>query len=174
MDQLIQQFRAVLAKRVRLEDTVSQTGPAQFTVVCPGIGIEHARAFAGRIDQTIRNATITYRGERVEVGLNFGFANSRDDDWQSMTHLLQLAEERAVQEEKAAEEDAAAPVAEASLPALGIEDALALYNAGNVEGLLPHLASLAAQLMPLLRLIDAELRLGMSVNEAEEKLKKLV
>jgi hypothetical protein len=79
-----------------------------------------------------------------------------------------------VQEEKAAEEDAAAPVAEASLPALGIEDALALYNAGNVEGLLPHLASLAAQLMPLLRLIDAELRLGMSVNEAEEKLKKLV
>ena len=174
MDQLIQQFRAVLAKRVRLEDTVSQTGPAQFTVVCPGIGIEHARAFAGRIDQTIRNATITYRVERVEVGLNFGFANSRDDDWQSMTHLLQLAEERAVQEEKAAEEDAAAPVAEASLPALGIEDALALYNAGNVEGLLPHLASLAAQLMPLLRLIDAELRLGMSVNEAEEKLKKLV
>ena len=31
-DQLIQQFRAVLSKRVRLEDTVSQTGPAQFTV----------------------------------------------------------------------------------------------------------------------------------------------
>jgi two-component system cell cycle response regulator len=41
-DQLIKQFRAVLSKRVRLEDTVSQTGPAQFTVVCPGIGLEDA------------------------------------------------------------------------------------------------------------------------------------
>ena len=39
-DQLIQQFRLVLSKRVRLEDTVSQTGPAQFTVVCPGIGLD--------------------------------------------------------------------------------------------------------------------------------------
>jgi diguanylate cyclase (GGDEF)-like protein len=78
-DQLIRQFRAVLSKRVRLEDTVSQTGPAQFTVVCPGIGLDDARAFANRLDQTIRNATISYRGERVEVGLKFGLANSRDD-----------------------------------------------------------------------------------------------
>ncbi|MEZ5613721.1 MAG: response regulator [Rhodocyclaceae bacterium] len=172
-DQLIRQFRAVLSKRVRLEDTVSQTAQAQFTVVCPGIGLEDARAFAGRLDQTIRNATITYRGERVEVGLNFGFANSRDDEWQTMTHLLQLAEGRALQEdEAAAEQGEAAPVEEeAPLPAIGLEDALALCEAGNVEGLIPHLPALAAQLMPLFKLIDAELGLGMNVGEAEAKLK---
>ncbi len=172
-DQLIRQFRAVLSKRVRLEDTVSQTGPAQFTVVCPGIGLEEARAFANRLDNTIRNATISYRGERVEIGLKFGFANSRDDEWQTMTHLLQLAEGRAAQEEAPAAE-AVAAVAEPPLPRLGVEDALALCQAGNIEGLLPHLPQLAAQLMPLLKLIDAELQLGMNPAEAEAKLKKRV
>ncbi len=173
-DQLIQQFRAVLSKRVRLEDTVSQTGPAQFTVVCPGISLVDARAFANRLDQTIRNATISYRGERVEVGLKFGLANSRDDEWQTMTHLLQLAEGRAVQEEAlSAKPVEAEAVAEAPLPVLGIEDALALLHAGEAEGVKPHLAAIAAQLMPLLRLIDAELKLGMNPEDAEARLKSL-
>ena len=173
-DQLIQQFRIVLSKRVRLEDTVSQTGPAQFTVVCPGIGLDDARAFANRLDQTIRNATISYRGERVEVGLKFGLANSKDDEWQTMTHLLQLAEGRAVQEEEmAAEPIASAVVAEAPLPGLGIEDAMALLHSGDSEGIRPHLAAIAAQLMPLLKLIDAELKLGMNPENAEAKLRKL-
>lgn len=170
-DQLIKQFRAVLSKRVRLEDTVSQTGPAQFTVVCPGIGLDDARAFANRLDATIRNATISYRGERVEIGLKFGLANSRDDEWQTMTHLLQLAEGRATQERAPAAEPIAA-VAGPPVPRLGVEDALALCQAGNVEGLLPHLPQLAAQLMPLLKLIDAELKLGMNLAGAEEQLKK--
>lgn len=173
-DQLIRQFRAVLSKRVRLEDTVSQTGPAQFTVVCPGIGLEDAGAFANRLDQTIRNATISYRGERVEVRLKFGLANSKADEWQTMTHLLQLAEGRAVQEEAMAVEPIEAPVvAEVPLPRLGIEDALALLQTGDEEGVRPHLAAIAAQLMPLLKLIDAELKLGMNPESAESKLKRL-
>jgi diguanylate cyclase (GGDEF)-like protein len=174
-DQLIRQFRAVLSKRVRLEDTVSQTGPAQFTVVCPGIGLEDAGAFANRLDQTIRNATISYRGERVEVGLKFGLANSRDDEWQTMTHLLQLAEGRAVQEEEMAAEPIEPEAAtEAPLPGLGVEDAMALLHSGDAEGVKPHLAAIAAQLMPLLKLIDAELKLGMNPENAEAKLKRLV
>jgi diguanylate cyclase (GGDEF)-like protein len=174
-DQLIQQFRLVLSKRVRLEDTVSQTGSAQFTVVCPGIGLVDARAFAKRLDQIIRNATISYRGERVEVGLKFGLANSRDDEWQTMTHLLQLAEGRAVQEEEgvSAKPIEAEAVAEAPLPVLGVEDALALLNAGDAEGVKPHLATIAAQIMPLLKLIDAELKLGMNPDNAEAALNRL-
>ncbi|PKO70962.1 MAG: diguanylate cyclase response regulator [Betaproteobacteria bacterium HGW-Betaproteobacteria-14] len=175
-DQLIKQFRAILSKRVRLEDTVSQTGQAQFTVVCPGIGLDDARAFANRLDQTIRNATISYRGERVDVNLKFGLANSRDDEWQTMTHLLQLAEGRAVEEEEAklvepadVEEDAKPP-----MPSLGVEDAMALLHAGNAEGVKSHLAALAVQLMPLLKLIENELKLGMNPEDAEAKLKRLV
>jgi len=173
-DQLIQQFRGVLSKRVRLEDTVSQTGPAQFTVVCPGIGFDDARAFANRLDQTIRNATISYRGERVQVGLKFGLANSKDDEWQTMTHLLQLAEVRAVQEEqKAAGGGSSDAVAEPAIPALGVEDALALLHAGDSAGIRPHLAALAGQIMPLLKLIEDELRLGMNPEGAEARLKQL-
>ncbi len=174
-DQLIQQFRAVLSNRVRMEDTVSQTGEAQFTVVCPGIDLEEARSFANRLDQTIRNAKISYRGERVEVGLKFGFANSRDDEWQTMTHLLQLAEGRAIQEvELTAEPIEAEASEELPIPKLGVEDALALLQAGNIEGVKPHLVEIVAQLMPLLKLIDAELKLGMSPANAEAKLKKMV
>mgnify|MGYP003382121857 CR=1 FL=1 len=173
-DQLIRQFRAVLSKRVRLEDTVSQTGPAQFTVVCPGISLDDARAFANRLDQTIRNATISYRGERVEVGLKFGLANSRDDEWQTMTHLLQLAEGRTVEEEAKVVEPARIEEAvEAPLPSLGVEDAMALLHAGNAEGVKAHLAALAIQLMPLLKLIDTELQLGMNPENAETKLKEI-
>lgn len=204
-DQLIKQFRMVLSKRIRLEDTVSQTGPAQFTVVCPGIGPDDARAFANRLDQTIRNATISYRGERVEVRLKFGLANSRVDEWQTMTHLLQLAEGRTVQEEKPAVEPietaasepiealpaesitaaAAEPIAEGAtepvhaeaaietpIPGLSVEDALDLLRAGDADGVKPHLAAIAAQLMPLLKLIDAELNLGMNPDSAEARLQR--
>ena len=172
-EQLIQQFRVVLSKRVRLEDTVSQTGPAQFKVVCPGISLDDARAFANRIDLTIRNATISYRGERVEVRLKFGLANSKADEWQTMTHLLQLAEGRAVQEAEIIAPPIAEEATEAPLPKLGVEDALALLQAGDAEAVRPHLADVALQLMPLLRLIDAELKLGMNPDNAEAKLKKL-
>lgn len=171
-EQLIKQFRAVLSKRVRLEDTVSQTGPAQFTVVCPGIGLEAARAFANRLDQTIRNATISYRGERIEVSLKFGLANSRDDEWQTMTHLLQLAEGRAVDEEAGKPDSTgSAEDAEAPLVSLGVEDAMALLQAGNLEGLKPHLAAILGQLVPLLKHIDTELNLGLNVEKAEAALK---
>jgi hypothetical protein len=62
---------------------------------------------------------------------------------------------------------------EAPLPGLGIEDAMALLHSGDAEGVRPHLAAIAAQLMPLLKLIDAELKLGMGVENAEARLKKL-
>jgi diguanylate cyclase (GGDEF)-like protein len=170
-DQLIQQFRAVLGKRVRLEDTVSQTGPARFTVVCPAIGLEEARAFARRLDATIRNATISYRGERIAVGLKFGFANSRQDEWQSMTNLLQLAERRVLGEEG---EKAPHGMASSEVPPpLGLEDALALLQAGDIDAVKPHIEALAKRLMPLLRMIDRELGLGLGVDEAEVRLTQI-
>ncbi len=164
-EQLIQQFRKVLSRRVRLEDTVSQTGPSQFTVVCPGIGPEDARAFASRLDQIIRNASISYRGERVEVALKFGFANSRGDDWQSMTNLIRLAEDRAGQGELAE-----APPISVSLPTsveqatIGVEEALALLDAGAADKVRPHAAVLSKRLMPLIRLIRREV--GLDADDA--------
>jgi hypothetical protein len=50
---------------------------------------------------------------------------------------------------------------------------MALLHAGNIDGLKMHLAAIAAQLMPLLKLIDAELKLGMDAESAEAKLMKL-
>ena len=171
-DQLIKQFRNVLARRVRLQDTVSQTAPNQFKVVCPGNGLDEARVFAGRLDQIIQNATITYRGERIEIGLKFGFSNSRDDDWQSMTSLLQLAEVRA---EGGADVVAMPAAGEASMPAAepppGLEEALALIEVGNIEALRPHLNELGLHVLPLLRLLDSERRLDLPLGEIERKLR---
>ena len=62
---------------------------------------------------------------------------------------------------------------EAPLPSLGVEDAMALLHAGNAEGVKAHLAALAIQLMPLLKLIDTELQLGMNPENAETKLKEI-
>jgi diguanylate cyclase (GGDEF)-like protein len=170
-EQLIRQFRMVLSRRVRLEDTVSQTGPNQFKVVCPGNGLNEARAFASRLDQIIRNATITYRGERVEIGLKFGFANSRNDDWQSMTSLLQLAAGRADGGVEAAALIPAEAAALPSEPRPGFDQALALIEAGNVNALRPHLAALGIQLLPLLKLLDSEHRLDLPLDDVERKLR---
>lgn len=177
-DQLIRQFRTVLSKRVRLEDTVSQTGTSQFSVVCPGIDPADALAFTQRLDQTIRGATISYRGERVEIGLKFGIANSRDDDWQTLTHLLQLAQERAGPEagETEGQQFVQAEVVEAPPPPppMEVEDAIALLRSGENNQVKPHLALLAVKLLPLLKLIDTELKLGLKVEEAEIRLQELL
>lgn len=177
-EQLIRQFRTVLSKRIRLEDTVSQTGPSQFSVVCPGIDPADALAFTQRLDQTIRRATISYRGERVEIGLKFGIANSRDDVWQTMTHLLQLAQDRAGPEVGVVEGEGQPLVQadEAGIPSpqIGVEEAIAILQSGENEQVKPHLALLALQLLPLLKLIDTELKLGLKTDEADMRLKELL
>ncbi len=277
-EQLVKQFRTVLANRVRQEDTVSQTGTKQFTVVCPGSSMEDVKSFAVRLEQVIGKASIRYRGEQIRIGLRFGFANSKDDDWHSMTSLLSLAEGRTDQrsapsegrpgsdeavpaslaetsvegvspvlpEEPPAEEVAAgpaelppledaaasglalveplpepaagepialepiapesaapepaapepaapepaapepaAPEPAAAEPAaaepavtgvaageLTIEQALALLRQGEEDRVKPGAAALMKQLVPLLKVIDRELRLGMHINEAEAKLNR--
>ncbi len=175
-DQLIRQFRTVLSKRIRLEDTVSQTGNAQFSVVCPGIDPADALAFTQRLDQTIRRATISYRGERVEIGLKFGIANSRDDDWQTMTHLLQLAQDRAGPEVDAIEDKSLVQEDEATtpLPQIGVEEAIVMLQSGENEQVKPYVALLAVRLLPLLKLIDTELKLGLKLDEVEARLKALL
>lgn len=243
-EQLVKQFRGVLTKRVRQEDTVSQTGTKQFTVVCPGSSMDDVRAFAMRLEQVIGGASIRYRGEQIRIGLRFGFANSRDDDWNSMTSLLRLAEDRTdetavpravpqataepapgatppaaedippataepavpIQDEVPAvapEADVSASVepvssvpetavaatvesdvgaiVEEALPAveavaagpMSIEQALVRLDQGDEAGVKPEAARLAKLLIPLLKVIDRELRLGMHVNEAEAKLHRL-
>ena len=273
-EQLVKQFRTVLANRVRQEDTVSQTGTKQFTVVCPGSSMEDVKSFAVRLEQVIGKASIRYRGEQIRIGLRFGFANSKDDDWHSMTSLLSLAEGRTDQrsapsegrpgsdeglsaslaetsvegaspvlpEEPPPAEEAAAGPAElppledaaasglalveplpepaagepialepiAPEPAAGepialepiapesaarepaaaepaaaepavtgvaageltIEQALALLRQGDEDRVKPGAAVLMKQLVPLLKVIDRELRLGMHINEAEAKLNR--
>lgn len=167
-EQLIRQFRTFLSARLRSEDTVSQTGASGFTLVCPGISLDECRGLATRLNTVIRGATIRYRGEPISIELKFGFANSREDDWQSMTSLLDLAGGRTGEgDELVPRREPAAGSGKAPERPIGIEEALALLEAGAPDKIRPHAALLARRLLPLLQLLDAEYRLGLRLEEME-------
>ena len=51
-----------------------------------------------------------------------------------------------------------------------LERALTLIRTGNENEVVPHLATLGKQLLPLLRLMERDLKLGLPVTDIEDVL----
>lgn len=85
-----------------------------------------------------------------------------------MTSLLDLAGGRTGEgDELVPRREPAAGSGKAPERPIGIEEALALLEAGAPDKIRPHAALLARRLLPLLQLLDAEYRLGLRLEEME-------
>jgi diguanylate cyclase (GGDEF)-like protein len=170
---LVAQFAKMLQGSVRKEDSVAQVGPCEFAIVCPMIGLAASTSFALRLRDGIARAAIHCGGKAVQLTISAGVSNSSADGIDSSDALLQKAQERMNSARAAGGNQVigAGPVlARAVAPTL--DRAVALLRAGNEQAVRPHLAALAASLLPLLRLVDAEYRLGADLTVLEERLAK--
>ena len=111
-------------------------------------------------------------GQRLSLSVSVGVANTPEDRVTSAGALLELAGARL----KSAQQSggnrviacSAKPLAELVTP--GIGQAIDLINGGHESTVIPHLLKLGKQVLPLLRLLERELKLGLSLADIEKSM----
>lgn len=169
---LLLRFSRLLAGKVRKEDSLGHYSEGVFAVVSPGAPASAAQAFANRLREAIAVANVSSHGQRLPLSVCVGVANSPADTVASAGALLDLAAARmnlAMQAggNRVVGGSAGKPVEPAVLT---LAQALDLIKAGNAAALLPQLAPLGRELLPLLRLLDKELQLALPLAEMEKRL----
>ena len=172
MQQLQMRFSKMLSNKMRKEDSLGHFAGSQFAVISPGTPYPACESFANRLREAIAVANISLHGQRLSLSVSVGVANTPEDRVTSAGALLELAGTRL----KTAQQSggnrviacSAKPLAELVTP--GIGQAIDLINGGHESTVIPHLLKLGKQVLPLLRLLERELRLGLSLADIEKSM----
>jgi len=172
--QLQKRFARLLLDKVRKEDSLGHYGEDSFVAVCPGTPGAACEAFGNRLREAIETANVAAHGQRLNLSVSVGVANTPADTVTSAGALLELAAKRmglamadggnrvvglgnkpfAVV--AAAPTASAAPVAVPAPPPPTVAQALELLRSGRGDAVRPHAGRLAAELLPLLALLAEE------------------
>ena len=178
--ELQKRFIAMLASKVRREDSLGHYAGSQLVVISPGTPYPACASFGNRLREAIRAANISVRGLRLSLSVSVGVSNSPADEVVSAGTLIELAATRLHEAQQAGGNRVVACQGEAAAllqtgadaspkPAPSLGRALEMLRAGQEAELRPHLPALLSQLLPLLRLLDGTYALGLPLAELEKR-----
>ena len=184
---LVVQFSKMMGGAVRKEDSLARWGASDLAVVTPGVDRAQAKNFSERIRDAVARASITLRGQAINASVTIGVASVPEDKAGDAAALLMLAKQRMTlgqaeggnrvvcidqKAPAAVPESIPTPAATpAAAPATArVDEALARIALGDKTFKRSQLARLGLWLLPLLRLIDKEFRLGLPLVEFERRL----
>lgn len=174
VQQLQQRFVAILSGRVRENDGLGRYVGDRLAIISPDLDSTDCEAFSNRLRKAIKKAKISTHGDRLSLSVSIGIGNFPADGVTSAEALLELASHRLEEAQKAGGDCVIAADADRSTETLTIEQALALLETGNKDRVSPHLSALGYRLLPLLKLLDRELKLGLSLGGATAKLQAMM
>lgn len=162
----------ILTAKVRQEDSVSQLGPGRFAVLSPLSDAMSCCAFALRLQKAIKKLVMTYREDRIRISITAGVASSAADGMQSVSHLINIALQRAAEGARAGGGRVVSDrgevnddeVERALKRTVSIDQVLMRLKMGDETEPRGQLAEIIARLMPLLALIESELRCGIPID----------
>lgn len=161
--ELQKRLAAMLANKVRKEDSLGHYSSNELAVVSPGTPYPACEAFANRLREAFAVANIAAHGKRLELSVSIGVANTPVDRVSSAGALLVLAGERLQSAQQAGGNRVVAcvnkPLNEVQVPRLG--HAIDLIKAGHASAVIPHLVPLGKEILPFLELLERELELGL-------------
>ena len=172
---LQQRFIAMLSGKIRKEDSLGHYIGSQLVVISPGTSFAACEAFGNRLREAIRVASIAVHGQRLALSVSVGISNSPADEVASASALIELAGARLKAAQQAGGNRVIAGAAAAAAPAPTeaappLERALELLRAGHESAVVPHLAELGGQVLPLLRVLERDLAPGLPLAELEKRL----
>ena len=171
--QLQQRFVAMLASKIRKEDSLGHFSGSQLVVISPGTPYPACESFANRLREAIRVANISIHGQRLDLSVSVGVSNSPVDGVSSAGALIELAGARLKEAQQAGGNrviSCGLPQASTAQAVPKIEQALALIMAGRANEVVPHLHILGRQLLPLLKLLEQHLKLGLPMEDITQRL----
>jgi len=168
--QLQLRFSKMLSNKIRKEDSLGHFAGSQFAVVSPGTPYLACESFANRLREAIEVANISVHGQRLKLSVSVGVANSPADFVTSAGALLEMAGTRLKAAQQAGGNRVIActakPLSEQVAPSLA--HAIELIRTGHESAVIPHLLKVGQQAMPLLRLLERELKLGLPMADIEK------
>jgi two-component system, cell cycle response regulator len=172
--QLVQRFGHMLAGKVRKDDSLGHFGEHGFVSLSPATPETGATIFAERLREAVEASNVAMGGKRLPVTVSIGFSTVPGDEVTDASAWIALAAERM---RRAASEGGNRIVglgnqtqAQPRLPT--IENALALLRAGRQEELAEHAAELALTVLPILKLANDTLKLGLPMAEIEQRVQE--
>ena len=169
---VIRKLAKILGTKVRKEDTVAQLAECRFCIVTPSIKMDACGAFAMRLRGAIEGIALGYRGELIRISLTIGIGNSRQDECDTIDHLIGLALRR-VQQGQAAGGNrvmgAEGTIERGAGETMNLERAHALLQSKSYAELKPHVAALTKRLLPVLEFIEAEYQVGIPLEALAER-----
>jgi diguanylate cyclase (GGDEF)-like protein len=171
--ELQQRLTAMLASKIRKEDSLGHFAGSQLIVISPGTPGPACESFGIRLREAIHVANIAVRGERLNLSVSVGISNSPADGVISARALIELAGLRLKEAQQQGGNRVIAcnvrPVTTATeVPRLDL--AIALIKAGHESEVIPHLAALGREILPLLELLERDRQFGVDGAEREDSL----
>ena len=169
--QLQQRFIAMLSSKIRKEDSLGHFAGSQLVVISPGTPFPSCESFGNRLREAIHVANIVAHGQRLDLSVSVGVSNSPMDTVSSAGALIELAGARLKAAQQAGGNRViACDVPESMIHAIAprIDLAIALIKAGHESEVLPHLATLGGQVLPLLKLLNREWALNLPLADLEK------
>ena len=145
-------------------------------VLSPGTPRAACEAFGDRVRKAVQSASIVIHGQRVALTVSIGISNSPADEVASAGALIELASTRLKAAQKAGGNRVStgqidgAPVSIATVSTLTVDQALDLLRRGEEKIVVPHLGNLGEKILPLLRLLEREMALGLRPGDIERRL----
>ena len=176
LKQLQQRFISMLSSKIRKEDSLGHYIGSQLVVISPGTSFAACESFGNRLREAIRVANISVHGQRLNLSVSVGVSNSPADAVSSAGALIELAGSRLKTAQQSGGNQVIACDALVSTPSSApasaptLERAVALIRSGEENALKPFLPELGSQLLPLLRLMDKELTLGLPLDALQKRL----
>ncbi len=176
LKQLQQRFISMLSGKIRKEDSLGHYIGSQLVVISPGTSFAACESFGNRLREAIRVANISVHGQRLNLSVSVGVSNSPADAVSSAGALIELAGSRLKTAQQSGGNQVIACNAPVSLlhpvpvSAPTLERAIALIRSGEDNSLKPFLPQLGSQLLPLLKLMDKELALGLPLDALQKRL----
>lgn len=170
--QFYQRFAAMIASKIRPEDSLGRFSDDVFIVVTPGTPSAVCELFADRLRESIHLASIMVHGRRLNLSVSAGVSVIPADAATSGEALVRLAVARLQAAQQAGGNRVvschAVLAPESSVPRL--DHALALINAGYAHEVVAHLVHYGRQVLPLMRLLEQHLQLGLPLAQIEKRL----
>lgn len=170
--QLYLRFAAMITGKIRPEDCLGRFSEDVFIVVTPGTPSAVCELFADRLRESIHLASIVVHGQRLNLSVSAGVSVIPADQTSAGEALVRLAVARLQAAQQAGGNRVvschAVLAPESSVPR--VEHALALIKAGYAHEVVPHLAHYGRQVLPLLRLLEQHLKLGLPLAQIEKRL----
>ena len=170
--QLGLKFGQLLSSKMRKEDSLGHYEGDTFVVLSPATPEPGCLVFAERIREAVEALNVTLGGKRLTLTVSIGISDAPPDPVKNGAEWLTLAAKRLVQAVQAGGNRAVGcgdrEEARPRIPT--IDHALAILHAGRQDELAAHAGELALKVLPILKMANQELKLGIPMAEIEKRL----